>query len=105
MAEASMRQWIIANIISGYFIFILPISHSKQALLLAGSILVLAAEYMNTAIERVVDDVSEESRPVAKQAKDAGSAAVAITAVATGVAWLVSLSGIYLENTLVSFLP
>jgi diacylglycerol kinase (ATP) len=94
--EASMRQWIIANIISGYCTFIVPISHTEQAILLAGGILILAAECMNTAIERVVDDISEEVRPAAKQAKDAGSAAVATTAVATGVAWLVILWGIYL---------
>ena len=47
--------------------------------------LILAAECMNTAIERVVDDISMDRRPAAKHAKDAGSAAVAITAIATGV--------------------
>ena len=49
----------------------------------------MAAECMNTAIERVVDDISADQRPAAKHAKDAGSAAVAITAIATGVAWVV----------------
>ena len=49
----------------------------------------LAAECLNTAIERIVDDISIKQRPAAKHAKDAGSAAVAITAIATGVAWLV----------------
>ena len=44
---------------------------------------------MNTAIERVVDDISMDRRPAAKHAKDAGSAAVAMTAIATGVAWAV----------------
>ena len=54
-----------------------------------GGILILAAECLNTAIERIVDDISIKQRPAAKHAKDAGSAAVAITAIATGVAWLV----------------
>jgi len=87
--EGSLWQWIIANIISGSLTFFLPITYTQQAIILAGGILILAAECINTAIERVVDDISIEQRPAAKHAKDAGSAAVAITAIATGVAWLV----------------
>ena len=33
--------------------------------------------------------ISMDRRPAAKHAKDAGSAAVAMTAIATGVAWAV----------------
>jgi len=87
--EGSFWQWIIANIISGSLTFFLPITFTQQAIILAGGILILAAECLNTAIERIVDDISIEQRPAAKHAKDAGSAAVAITAIATGVAWLV----------------
>ena len=87
--EGSAWQWIIANIISGSLTFFLPISYTQQAIILAGGILILAAECFNTAIERVVDDISSEKRPAAKHAKDTGSAGVAITAIATGVAWLV----------------
>ena len=94
--EASMRQWILANFISGYFTLIVPISHAEQAILLVTGILILAAECMNTAIERVVDDISKEFRSAARQAKDAGSAAVAITAISAGIAWLVILSRLYL---------
>ena len=43
-------------------------------MLLMGGIIVLAAECMNTAIERVVDDVGTERRDAAKQAKDCGFA-------------------------------
>ena len=93
--EASMRQWIFANIVSGFCTLIAPISYTEQAILLAGGILILAAECMNTAIERVVDEISHQIRPAAKQAKDAGSAAVAITAIATGVAWIVIIYGSY----------
>ena len=87
--EGSLWQWIIANIISGSLTFFLPISFTQQAIILAGGVLILAAECLNTAIERIVDDISIKQRPAAKHAKDAGSAAVAITALATGVAWLV----------------
>ena len=82
--EGSLWQWIIANIISGSLTFFLPITFTQQAIILAGGILILAAECINTAIERIVDDISIKQRPAAKHAKDAGSAAVAITAIATG---------------------
>tara|TARA_Y100000385_G_scaffold285905_1_gene346759 strand:- start:1764 stop:2135 length:372 start_codon:yes stop_codon:yes gene_type:complete len=87
--EGSLWQWIIANIISGSLTFFIPISYTQQALILAGGILILAAECINTAIERVVDDISTKQRAAAKHAKDAGSAAVAITALATGVVWFI----------------
>ena len=89
--EGSLWQWIIANTISASLTFFLPITFTQQAMILAGGILILAAECFNTALERVVDDISAEQRPAAKQAKDAGSAAVAITAIATGVIWLVTI--------------
>ena len=87
--EGSLWQWIIANIISSSLTFVLPITYTQQSMILAGGILILAAECLNTAIERIVDDISIKQRPAAKHAKDAGSAAVAITAIATGVVWLV----------------
>jgi diacylglycerol kinase len=49
--------------------------------------LVIAAECMNTALERLADRVSREADPLIKQAKDCGSAAVlvlALTAAAIG---------------------
>ena len=87
--EGSLWQWIIANLISGSLTFFLPITFTQQAMILAGGILILAVECLNTAIERIVDDISIKQRPAAKHAKDSGSAAVAITAIATGVVWLV----------------
>lgn len=88
-AEPSLRQWIVANFISTPIALWLPLSAGETALLVAGGILVLAAECMNTAIERVVDDISPEIRDAAKQAKDAASAAVALTGVAVGAAWII----------------
>ena len=56
--------------------------------------MIIAMECMNTAIERVVDDISEDKRDLAKQAKDTASAAVAISAIAVGLAWIVIIFGI-----------
>ena len=89
--EGSLAQWLVANGIFGILAFVLPLSAGQRGILLMGGILILAAECMNTAIERVVDDVGPQKRDLAKQAKDCGSAAVAVTAIAVGVAWLGTL--------------
>jgi diacylglycerol kinase (ATP) len=92
--EGSLHQWLWANGVSAMLAFVLPLSAGERAVILMGGIMVLAAECFNTAVERVVDDISEERRPRAKQAKDAGSAGVAVMAVGVGVAWVVILIGL-----------
>ena len=91
-AEYSFRSWVWANIVSGGLAFWL-LEGGERALILALGVLVMAAELFNTAIERVVDLVSLEKSELARQAKDAGSAGVMITAIATGIAWLAVLLG------------
>ena len=91
--EKSLRQWVVVNVLSAGLAFALDLSPAERALILALGLLLLAAELMNTAIEEVVDYISEEIDPRAKRAKDAGSAVVAVTAIAGGVAWLVILIG------------
>ncbi|MDY3558560.1 diacylglycerol kinase family protein [Gemmata sp. JC673] len=58
--------------------------------------LVLSAECMNTALERLADRVTQERDPLIKQAKDCGAAAVlvvALTAVVVGGAVFVPKIG------------
>jgi diacylglycerol kinase (ATP) len=93
--EKTLRQWFLANLISAVLAFVLPLSATQQALIVALGMLVLAAELMNTAIEEVVDYISTERHPRAEKAKDCGSAAVALTALAAGVAWALVLWDIY----------
>jgi diacylglycerol kinase (ATP) len=66
---------------------------AERALIWALGLLILAAELMNTGLEEVVDYISKDTDPRAKKAKDCGSAAVALTALAGGVAWAVVLVG------------
>lgn len=91
--EKSLRQWTLVNVISAVAAFAIEMTPGERALILALGLLLLAAELANTAIEEVVDYISEEIDPRAKRAKDAGSAVVAVTAIAGGVAWLVILIG------------
>ncbi|HPD92070.1 MAG: diacylglycerol kinase [Rhodobacter sp.] len=93
-SEKSLRQWTLANILSAVAAFALPLAPAERALILALGLLLLAAELANTAIEAVVDFVTDESHPLAGKAKDCGSAMVAVTAIAAGVAWLVLIWGL-----------
>ena len=86
--EGSLAQWVVLNVIFGALSLVLPLTAGERGMLLMGGIIVLAAECMNTAIERVVDDISTDKRDAAKQAKDCGSAAVAVTAIGVGAAWV-----------------
>jgi diacylglycerol kinase (ATP) len=87
--EHSFRSWVWANILSASFALYLPLGTAERALILALGILILAFELINSAIERVVDDIGTDQRPLAKQAKDAGSAGVAVAAIAAGVVWVI----------------
>lgn len=91
--ERTLRQWTLANVLSAALAFALDLTPGERGLILALGLLVLAAELINTAIEEVVDLVSPETHPRAKKAKDCGSACVALTAIAAGVAWVVVLVG------------
>ena len=91
--EYSFRSWVWAKLASTVLAFSLPLSPVERAFILALGLLVLVAELFNTAIEDAIDYISTDEHPLAKSAKDAASAAVALTAIATGVAWLVILIG------------
>ncbi len=91
--EKTLRQWSVVNLLSAALAFSLDLSPAERGLILALGLLVLAAELMNTGLEEAIDYISKADDPRAKKAKDCGSAAVALAALAGGVAWVVILIG------------
>jgi diacylglycerol kinase (ATP) len=91
--EKSFRQWAIVNLASAALAFALALTPGERALIIALGLMVLVMELVNTAIEETVDYISTAHDPRAGRAKDAGSAAVAVAAIAGGVAWVVVLVG------------
>lgn len=69
--------------------FIFRISAHEWALLVLTIGLVISCELVNTAIEAVVDLVTEEYHPLAKVAKDTAAAAVFIFAIVAIVVGLI----------------
>jgi diacylglycerol kinase (ATP) len=92
-SEKSIRQWTVVNILSALLAMLLDLTGGERALLLALGLLVLAAELINTALEETINYISTDHHPLAGKVKDCGSAVVAITAIAGGVAWLAILIG------------
>lgn len=91
--EKSLRQWAGLNAVSAVLALVLDLTGGERGLILALGLLILVAELVNTAIEETVDFISEDRDPRAGRAKDAGSAAVAVTAIGWGLAWLSVLIG------------
>ena len=64
---------------------------TDKALLVASVLLVLVVELLNTAVEATVDRVSLADHPLAKRAKDIGSAAVMLALANAAIIWLLVL--------------
>jgi diacylglycerol kinase (ATP) len=65
----------------------------ERALLAASALLPLVVELVNAAIEAAIDRVSLESHPLAKRAKDLGSAAVMVSLFIAALVWALVLAG------------
>lgn len=60
---------------------------TKKAVLIGAVFLVLIAELCNTAIEAIVDRISEEHHPLSGKAKDVGSAIVFVALLNALLVW------------------
>jgi diacylglycerol kinase (ATP) len=86
--EAAFRQELFLAIILTPCAFWLTDSLVRQLCLLGSLMLVLIVEIVNTAIEVVIDRISDEIHPLSKYAKDLGSAAVFLALTFAGLTWL-----------------
>jgi diacylglycerol kinase (ATP) len=64
----------------------------QRVLLIMPMLLILVVEFLNSAVEAVVDRSGTERHPLAGMAKDMGSAAVLLSFVLLGTVWLLILS-------------
>ena len=91
--EDAFRQEVFMALILIPLAFYLSANAVEQALMIASVLLVLIVELLNSAIEAAVDHTSTERHPLAKQAKDIGSAAVFIALIIVAVVWGLILLG------------
>jgi diacylglycerol kinase (ATP) len=90
-SEAAFRQELAALALAVPLAFLVATEAWKRAVLIAAVLLVLAVELLNTAIEKLCDQVTTASHPEIGRIKDMGSAAVGVALLIAGLAWLVAL--------------
>jgi len=90
ITQRNFRIHVAAATLVGVLGFLMRISGIMWLILILTSVLVLALELVNSAIEAVVDLVSPDYHPLAKVAKDAAAGAVLVAAAgALGIGILV----------------
>ena len=95
-SEAAFRQDLAIFCIGTAVALLLPINALGKGLLISSLIFILLMEAANTAIEVIVDRISEDYHELSKKAKDIGSLMVALSLVNAGVIWCVVLVGNFL---------
>ena len=73
--EEAFRQIVLLTAIGVPLAFVIASSWSETVLLILPLVICIITELVNSAIENVVDRISGEWHPLAKKAKDMGSAA------------------------------
>ena len=104
--RTQQNVWIHGAVASLVFILALWLRLPPRdwAVLILTSGMVFGAEFMNTAIEAVVDLASPDKNPLAKIGKDVGAAAVLIAAIAAFLIGLLIL-GPPLWSKLINLFP
>ncbi|MDW6004902.1 diacylglycerol kinase [Vibrio mangrovi] len=85
--EAAFRQEVVVSVPLIFLTFWLNVTPYEQMLMIACLVLVLIAELFNSAVEAVVDRISDDFHELSGRAKDIGSAAVFITILLTTFIW------------------
>jgi len=91
--EAFRQEVVLAAVLIPLALF-LDAGQIQTILMITSVLLVLLVEIINSAIEAVVDLVTEEKHELAGRAKDMGSTAVMIALIIVAVVWGVILFGL-----------
>ncbi|MEF8700622.1 MAG: diacylglycerol kinase [Candidatus Accumulibacter sp. UW20] len=87
VAEDAFRQEVLLAAVLIPLAFFLAPNGLGLALMIGSVLLVLIVELFNSAIEATIDRISLDRHPLAKRAKDIGSAAVFVALVDVLVVW------------------
>jgi diacylglycerol kinase (ATP) len=85
--EDAFRQEMFLAAVMVPAALMLPVTLVERILLIGVVVLVLIVEILNTAVEAAIDRQSFEINPLAKRAKDLGSAAVMLSLLLAGGVW------------------
>lgn len=85
--EEAFKQELIVIVPLSVIAWFVPVPLPERALLFSCLQLILIVELINSAIEANTDHISMERHPLAKRAKDMGSAAVLLTVIIATATW------------------
>lgn len=89
--EDAFRQLVLLAVVLIPLAFVIHAQPLERALLVASSLATLIIELLNSAIEAAVDHTSLERHPLAKRAKDMGSAAQLLGLINLTAVWCLVL--------------
>ena len=85
--ETSFKWQLLMLLVMGVVAWNLPISFTHSSVLFLSLFIPMLAEVANSAIERVVDLVTQDYHILAKQAKDVGATMVLLSLIVTSLIW------------------
>ncbi|MDK2122686.1 diacylglycerol kinase [Parachitinimonas caeni] len=95
--EAAFRQVALLAVVGIGVAIGLGLPIWSKAILIASHLMTLVIELFNSAIEAAVDHTSLERHPLAKRAKDLGSAAQMVGLTSLSITWLLCLYSHYVR--------
>ena len=87
-SEAAFREELALLVVGVPLAFFLTPDAGERFALIGTLVFVLIIELLNTAIEKLSDRVTSAPDPAIKRIKDMGSAAVLLSLLAAGAAWI-----------------
>ena len=93
--EAAFRQVVWLNLVLLAAVIVMPFALGIKMMLVVASFLSLIVELLNTGLEACVDHTSTAKHPLAKIAKDVGSAAQFLALSLLMVLWVMALSALF----------
>jgi diacylglycerol kinase (ATP) len=87
-SETAFREELALLAVGTPLAFFLTGDVGERFALIGTLVFVLIIELLNTAIEKLSDRVTREPDPAIKRVKDMGSAAVGLSLLSAGAAWL-----------------
>ena len=89
--EDAFRQEVILSAVLIPLAIYLGQTVIEQALMIAGILLIIIVELLNSSVEATVDRISVKRHKLSKRAKDIGSAAVFFSLINAAVIWFLIL--------------
>jgi diacylglycerol kinase (ATP) len=91
-SEQAVREELVALVLSLPLAWLVGVTLMRRVELVCAVVLVLVVELLNTAIEKLADQLTTNHDPQIGRVKDLGSAAVGVALLMAGLFWLFALA-------------